>query len=423
MSLLYSCTKEKTYNEPVIEIYSPNLEQEYLLPNSININCNIEHNKPIEYVRLSVDNKNMISISQQLFLSPSSNYLTIDTNLTIKILSNEAMQPPYFVHIVVGDLIEDNHYYREIVLHNGQKSLKGYFLITNQGVNVLNIRYYNSLFQTEYNFEAVGNYNASGISTNSSSLFVSSSTPDRTIAYNSVDGNISWTKNPQLPYPRFNNIAVDNNRVYISTEIGRIIGLDNRDGTQVFSTPVLPDSVPNNICLTKDYLVSDFTVRNSNSKFWTVFYKQTGYKYRVVDTNFETVDLYANINENRVIAFCNTNSNGRIITYDITNNNIEETIIIDNISIDNSCKIDNNNYLFSSNNFLFHADIYNKTSIKIASADDNIIDLKFNYINNQIILVYSSKVEILSYPQLTIVKTINSNYLMEEIELLYGYNK
>ncbi len=423
MSLMYSCTKEKTYNEPVIEIYSPNLEQEYLLPNSININCNIEHNKPIEYIRLSIDNKNMISISQQIFLSPSSNYLTIDTSLTIEILSSETMQPPYYVHIVVGDLIEDNHYYREIVLHNGQLDFLGYFFISKHGVNTQNICYYNSLFQNEYSFETMGNYNASGISTYSSSLVISSSIPDLTIAYNSLDGNISWIKEPQLPYPKFNKIAVDNNIVYISTEIGRIIGLDSREGTQVFSTPVLPDSVPYNICLTKDFLISNFTLRNSDSKLWTIFYKQTGNKYQIFETNFETVNLYSYSNENKIIAFCNSNLDGSIITYDIANNNIEETITIDNISIDNSCKIDNNNYLFSSNNFLFHADIHNKTSIKIASADDNIIDLKFNYINNQIILVYSSKVEILSYPQLTIVKSINSNYLMEEIELLYGYNK
>ncbi len=216
-------------------------------------------------------------------------------------------------------------------------------------------------------------------------------------------------------------VGFNNNITYVSTEIGRIIGLAHETGNQIFTTPVLTDSVPFNICLTKDYLISDIRLRNSNSKAWVVYYKQTGAKHEVTTTNFETTKLYGDSKSNTMIAFCNINNVGEIITYNATNGSIENRLKADNIKINQSCKIDEYNFIFSSNKLLFHVDIQNNTMNQIAVADDDILDIEFDIINNKIILVYSNKAEVLSYPSLTITKTIESDNELNGIELLYTH--
>ncbi|MFK5855030.1 MAG: hypothetical protein QM503_02790 [Bacteroidota bacterium] len=416
-----SCTKQHVANEPKVVITKPGYQEVFFVPNIINVSYSVEHESAIEYIRVSIDNKDLTSVSDQYFYYPHSNSYEGDIDIPIDIIPNIIALPPYYVHIVVSDFSNINHTYFEIDLNNKQLEYKGCFLIGKHNINALSINYYNSTFDKEFAFEITGNYIDSDVYTDSKMIYIATTTPDKTRAFEWADGKLAWTKEPQLPYPEFNKITIDNSIVYLSTEIGRILGLSDMDGAQVFNTPVLRDSIPINICVTEDYVFSDYRFRNSGSKFWASFYKQTGSKYQIFPTGIETVDLYNLENANNIIAFCNEGLTGQIITFNVGSNAIESNIILNNIEITKSCKIDKNNFLFTSNKTIYHLNLQTNLTSIIAIADDTIVDMKFNNIYNQVNIAYPNKVEILSYPEFNSLKSIDIPYPIHGIELLYDY--
>ena len=63
--MLGSCNKDEKVSEPVVEIFNPEYQQQFLLPDTIDVRFSVNHNKPIEYIRISIVNYNMIPISDQ----------------------------------------------------------------------------------------------------------------------------------------------------------------------------------------------------------------------------------------------------------------------------------------------------------------------------------------------------------------------
>lgn len=419
--VLISCSKDVKIDKPIVEIFSPEYRQLFLLPDTIVVNFSITHNTQIEYIRVSIVNKNMIPVSDQVFLYPNSSIFNNKVDIYLNVVTDNFMLKPYYIHIVVSDFTEVHHTYLEIELSNRDKEYKGCFLIGKSGVDMLSINYYNEVFQSEIIKETSGNYSGSDISSAASMLYLITQTPDLARAFNGENGELIWTQNPQLPYPEFNSILVDENIVYFSTAIGRIIGLTIDEGIQVFTTLVLPDSIPMNICSTTDYLVTDTKLRNSNSKIWISYYKQTGYKYQVFPVDYETVDLYGFENENAITVFCNDSSNGKIIRYNVYGNNIEENITIVDNKIQQTCKIDENNFLFSSGKAIFHFNWQNKSYIKVGEMADIIIDIKYDIVNNRLFVIHDSKAQIYTYPGLVNLAEIETAFSLKGAELKYGY--
>ncbi len=419
--ILISCNKKSYVKEPIVNIYEPVNKQVYVLPDEIHIDFSVEHDKPIEYIRVSIDNSEMTHVSNAYYYYPEGNSYNADFNLPVEILQEKVVAPPYYMHIVVSDFATVSNTYREVELSNGKMKYKGCFVVAKHGVNILKISYLDDLFNIKYNFGISGNYMASGISGTLGRLIIATRLPDYVRAYNSNDGNREWIKVAQLPYPLFNNIRIDKGKVYISTGIGRIIALDNGTGSQLFNTPVLRDTVPGNICLTNDYLISDNTLRNSGLRLWISYYKPTGVKYNMFITNFETVDLYAVGTLNYMIAFCNNGTSGHIITFNVDGNYIYSDFVITDKNINHSCKIDSENYLFTTDKGIFSFSRNSEAIVKVSDIEEGVVDIEYNYINNQVLIVHFNKIDIFSYPSFNKIEDIEMLDSIRDVELLYGH--
>lgn len=419
--VLDSCSKDTKINEPIVEIFSPENNQQYLLPDTIFVSFRVEHDEPIEYIRVSIDDKNMIPVSDQDFVYPSGKNYEGDIYLPLSALSEDNSFPPYYLHVVVSDLLQITHTYREISLLNKEMKYKGCFLISRSGINMLEINYFDNNYQLGLNTSISGDYSGSDISSKANILYLITSLPDLARAINCTNGELIWSKDPQLPYPEFNSILVGNNIVYFSTAIGRIIGLTINEGVQIFTTPVLPDSIPNNMCSTANYLLSDLKSRNSDDKIWVSFYKNTGNKFLSFPTSYETVSMYGRKSNNIATIFCNKNSIGSIIQFNVEDNNIASQMELNNIEIHHTCEVDENNFLYSSDNMLFHFNMQNQSYVKITDADEIIIDIKFDDLDNRMFILHPNKVDIFSYPGFNKITTIESTNLLVGVELKFGF--
>lgn len=420
-SLFDSCSKEKKVISPVIEIISPEYNQIFLLPDTINVNLTVTHTARIEYIRISIDNKNLTPLSEQSFIYPIGTTYQGNVQLELNIIPDIIMKLPYYVHIVVSDFYQLHHYYLEIELKNSDKFFKGFFLIDESSINRLTINHYDSLAEKMFDTIINGDFIDSDISSSSELLYINTTTPDLSRSFNVENGNLEWTQMPQLPYPEFTGITVDDNMIYLSTAIGRIIGLTTNDGLQVFTTLVLPDTIPNNVCVTNKYLLADFTLRHSQKQVWVSYYKQTGSKYQVFPTDYETENMYYNDVSDKMILFCNKQNTGQVITFDIeTNLTLGEPIIFDN-NINYSCRIDNDKYLFSSEKSIYLFNYSYSSFVKVYQTNQDIVDLDFDDLSNKVFIVQSQKLEIISYPDFNYITSVDSENILKSIELLYGY--
>jgi len=418
---LSSCKKPTNYKEPEVEIITPYNNQSFTLPGIVNIHFVVKHDSPIEYIRVSIDNKSIIAVSENYYFDSIGNVFEGNIGIPVGILSEHYMKPPFYVHIAVSDYNELNHTYLKIDLNNSELEYSGLFVVHKHAINELGVDYYNQQFNKKYTFNTDGNFKSASISSSAKLLYVASTIPDKVVAFSCIDGEKLWIKEPQLPYPEFNTLTVNDNKVYASTEIGRVIGLNGDVGTQVFSTEILRDTIPYNVCFTKDYLIANFRLRNSSSKVWVSFYKETGKKYRVKTTNFETVDIYEIKNENSTVMFCNSGSSGQIIKFNVESNSIERIISIDDIEIDNSFMIDKSSFLFSSNNCLYHFMWESEKITKIFEFSYSIVDIEYNKVDNELLIAFYDKVLVFSYPDMNLVKSVGNYDLIEDIEARYSY--
>ncbi len=415
-----SCKKTTEKIVPNISILSPESKQLFTLPDTVKVVFNVSHTSDIKYIRVSIDNKNIIPVSGQIFIEPDSNIYNGTVLLPINHLITKDLQPPYYVHIVVDNYSQESSAFREIELRNADNHTSGYIIISKSNIDKINVNYFNDTFDFESSVAMDGNFRDSDISSSSEIICITTTIPDKAIALNSIVGNVIWENNPQLPYPKFNKVLIDNNITYISTRIGRIIGIDNIGGNQIFSTPVLPDSIPNNICVTNNYLFSDFSLRNGNSTLWTVFYKQTGAKYKVILNQVSTLSMYSIDNKDDIICFANTETAGQILYFSFSDNDFTIIKFVDD-TIVKTCKISNNTFLYTSGSGLWQYSYNNNSVTKLIDIDDSLVEIKYNSVTDEILLVYPSKIMIYSFPDMLHIKNIELESAISAVEIKYDY--
>ena len=418
MSMGYSCSKDKQITETDVEIFSPLLNELLFLPDTIMVEFSASQNKPIEYIRISIDNGNHVPLTKHIFINPTNNTYTGKIDLLMDKLSEVTTLPPYYIHIVVGDFSDVRHYYHEIKLQNNELKYTGFVTIEEKPINLVEIKFHNTDYERYSLSELSGIYSGSAKSDFSEQIYISTQVPELVTAIDIHTGEQLWHKEPQLPYPEFTGLYSGDNKLYLSTAIGRIIGLSENEGSTIFTTPVLKDTIPRNIISTENYVFADFTLRTSNKKVWTSFYKPTGIKFLWYPTDYNTIKIFPQIG-NKAIIFTNKDGLGRIILFDIESNIIKDLITIDNHKIDNVCELESGQFLITDKTSIYSFNLLHQTDSWVYETTDSIRDIDFEEKTGSIFIATSNKVEVVGYPNYSNIKDLSGFNNLKSIELLY----
>jgi hypothetical protein len=419
---LLACTKDKGNNSPGIDIVSPEYKELFVLPDSISVSFNVNSPTSIEFIRINIDNKNLTPLSKNVFIYPDTNSYSNEVTISLDILPESIKLPPYYVHIAVSDYSKLHHEYLEIELKNSNLEFKGLIIIEDYSIDRMAIKLLDENLQVQHINEVDGRYAGSSISLETGLLYITSSTPELLRSFNTIDLDLEWAKNPQLPYPEYTGIVVENDMVYISSSVGRITGYKGSNGLQVFTTKVMPDTIPNNTSITKNYIVADYKLRNSSIiSGWVTYYKITGEKLFVHPNEYSTVAMDFNTEINKVVIFCNDENNGYAITFDPETNTILKSTQISEIKISCMCKISNNEYLFSALNTVYTFNYNSDIITKLYDANNTITDLKYDNISDNLYVISPNEIKVFNYPNLDILTTIESENLIKKVEIMHGY--
>ena len=69
--LLSSCSKESSNTQAVVNIISPQLFELYTIPDTVEVDFEVISKSPINYIRISIDNINLVPLTNQAYIYPN----------------------------------------------------------------------------------------------------------------------------------------------------------------------------------------------------------------------------------------------------------------------------------------------------------------------------------------------------------------
>ncbi len=357
-----------------------------------------------------------LPLSEQLSVLPNQKDFSIDTSLFVEIPSSKLLIPPYYISILLNDDSDIYRKYHKVNLVSYPIEFEGYILITQPSENEIEIQRYSSKKINTVNKKLFGNYSLSVVDNINNMCIINESKTNKTYALSTNDLDIKWQLDAQLPYPEIHQMNVDNNLIYISSDIGRLFGVLSSDGTTKFITDVMPDTIPINIGISDDYIINDYSLRNPGSNGWQSYYRTTGEKLSRYSHNFETKGIFTE--NNQAIIFCNGDPSF-IFYFDIMQNKIISEIELHNTKFDRIFKISEWEYGFSYGNKIFIVNIKNSSLRLLHELSSPVIDIKYEHLSQRIIVASGNYIHSLSYDGQNTDSLLQVNNL-NAIELVYN---
>ena len=415
--LLSSCSKESSDNEAMVNIISPQLFDLYVIPDTIAVEFEVTSQRPINYIRVSVDNINLIPLTNQTYIYPEIGEAVFTTEIFLDNLDDKVLLPLYYIHIALDIGGDIQHDFKEISIQKPDKSFKGFITFTQADNNIVQMDVHDLSSEVIKSGLYPGYFIESEISGEDNLAFLATSSPNITTAIDINTGDYIWENYGQLPYPLVYDFIKSSNTLYQSSEMGRIVGFNLRNGLQIFNTQILPDAVPHYMALNEDYIFADFTLRNPGKKIWITFFKSNGQKYSQYVHDYVTKAMFAQ--NDTVILFCGQGTQSKVINFHILDHSIIKSINLNNININQVYSPKNNEFIIVEGNKFI---TYNNTSGDISTffeASDTIIDVQYEEISGNYFIALPHEIIMLitnssSFEQLAI-----KDSRIESIELIY----
>lgn len=410
------CKKEEQVQDPILSINSPEQGSHIYIPGTVVIDFSINNSDNVNYIRVSIDNSDIIPMTKQEYIEPESSDTSFTLELTVDAVTTENFKPPYYVHIAIdnGSL---HHYYSELDVSIRDQEFIGLAVSGKTGLQSSKIDIYNNVYTLDSSLIINGNITNLCANNYTSSIYISTELPEKIINISLPKLEINWEKESAAVYPGYNTIVDMNDIVYASTNDGRIIGLRS-NGNQSFTTLPLSDSVPEKFCITDDFIITNLNLRGSQDKFLQSYYLASGNRFSKYSFEGNTIGIEA-LSNNRALIFSNFNSSGLLVVFDIEDNYIVSSLATGIIKA--ICKKSDNEYLYASDQEIILYNYLNNTISIIGSIEGTISEIKFEKNNNLMIITFDNNIKIFSYPQLQLLHTIDLQISNCSTDILYSY--
>ncbi len=417
---LSGCKKDEPYLPPEIKIISPESNAFYKLPGTVRVRVHVKSHTPLNYIRISFNNKELIPVLGQKFIYPSAPDTLIDYDEFIgNIPPGET--GPFIFQVAVDDGKQVTRVFSDIHFEDAEMHYKGFYLFTRPGINDTRIDYYDSTNTASLFANLDGELVYSASSSLYDLLFVTTSIPSRLYAYQFEDQELQWTQTPEQPYPEYTFLKTSENLLYVAAENERISVMFQQSGYQKVTTGLLFDSIPERIGVNEDFFTGDFRLRNSTQRAWVTFYKTTGYAYRQFSTFIHVTDFYPFTGNSGFYVFGNLSGKAIFGIYHLEGNFLSEETPLPAGEITHTARLDYRLFLIADENALYRFDIVTKMTMKVKQFDEEIVDMELDGVNNRIFVAFKNKVMIFAYPNMELLNELPSEAPVKAIELKYYY--
>lgn len=412
-----SCKKDDPVSVPQIIIYSPADNSEFNVLDTIRITGEIYDQTGIISVSFSLDDANFVNVLPG-FSRQTDKLKKYSFNVLFPLDDIRIKSGYYYLKIVASNAEELKRKYVKIYLNQQARQKKGIVLTTNA-------QNYSSILFSENSTDFEKIYSLQGMIKNSicdsynQQIYALVSNPDHILSYGITDSTLRWEEYPPGAYSKVTAFNYDE-LLYYGTEKGDIRGL-SISGINKFSTEAKTDTIPENIIVAGDMLISDNRLKASPDNLIVVYYKTSGQEIKILNMNMD-IQSFHKLSNNQVLFFANTVDYG-ISGYYVPEYNYFEEILRFSKTISRAEKADMGNYLLISDHSLY---IYNSInhSLNEIFLEHNVTDLAFDEVSKEIVLITTdNRILNVQYPAGNIISVSEAltNELITDVNILYNF--
>jgi len=403
MLVVLSCTKVTDEIDPQIIIESPVEFTSFNLPDTMLIKAVVSDDNNVESIKISVTDENFVTVFGAYSYPPSGNPTNIEDELVIDDVLMES--GIYYLKIRVYDGENSKNAFRKIYINEVPRELENVIVIT-KNAGYLSVQNIDAGFSLGTLFNIDCSYEVSEISARYQLLYIAGKYYDWMKACDIEKGTVEWTlsgvNHPPLPY--FRNLYFKDDLLYVSTSRGEVLAY-NQDKIVLYSTLLPQNRVPG-VCIEHDnFLVTETSEISGFHSYLTTFFATSGsfFNERIID--MDVIGLYSK-GENRIYCITNTSLVGGIYVYNPQSNGLDEVRIFEGNLLIASEQIDDNN-LFLAFSDGVHIYNYNLNSLTLFVINSSVLTMSFDDLNNILYIAESNRVSSFTYPQGTLVNSID----------------
>jgi len=414
--ILSSCKdKEDDATLAKVQILEPPSGSVYSVGETITVKASIYHDKIVTALTISLVNDHNIAMSTPVGLIPNQQSFEIEEDLLIDNPNLESGS--YFIMVKVSDGSNDTRAFQPVDVNGIEPELKRILVVTQFNSLKSNISIIDSVYNVTQILGVAKPYMGSALSSKYNQFYYITPNPSRLMTYDLNDTVLDWEYSAQSPYPIFEDIYYADDLVYLASQNGNIVGL-NQAGENKFGTVTHNDRVPQKIFKHENLIISDQRTRSNYFRYFTLFFSVTGAFANQHRSDLEVVKFFSR-NEQEIIAFGNELDEAAVKVYEIESNNSYIPAGTLNGKILNAVQVNNNGVLLAMD---YGVILYNLINFEhyLAFDHDHVNAMDYDPLNNLLYMSEDNKIFVYSYPGSALLHTVSMDYPVINLHLLYN---
>ncbi len=413
--LLISC-KKKDDISPYIQITYPYVNSTHNVFDTLVVIGSVSDNEHLDYVKISLIDENNITACSVVTLYPESEDYTLNHEFVIDNIFMASGN--YNLLVTASDGVNETRKYIALSINEVAKELTGVLFVetpTTNSVTVNKVKPDLSVLQIA---SVDGDFSSSAISTKNQAFYMAGSETGSFRAIemlnNSELWNIAATPLPGATF--FSDVFEDDGSIYISYYDGIIKTFDKNGNLkqQIFENGYRCFK----LFKTGNFLFSEQLQTGTTNRRMVVYNASSGVIIQTIPLDMEVV-AFCKRNDDNVFVYGNNGTQGYMKDYVISTNSFWEPHPLPAEKVLSAERIDDNTFLLGLENGVSKY-TYNPNSLTDYLPAVSASSLKYDALNNVVVLSQASSLRFYNYMNTSLVSTVTAASEIKSINLLYN---
>ncbi len=412
-----SCKKEKDTRAPYVNLISPIENQNFSVGESIPVKFEISDDTRIEYAQLSVSDLNGIQVVSSVTYHDLENGQLVEHLIEI---DNTGLQSGnYFLSVRTSDGENQETFFKKIYITELPITRKAIYFVGNQAGQhkVFKVDSSNTI-STAYQLNA--DYLGSTIDSKNQKLITVGAFSGKLQCTNLFDYTEAWSENPiGSAYPTYRSISQGLGLNFVSYTSGFIKGFDYSGAVVFTASSNASVFYPLKSGISSKYVLSEQAAFVGATRKLVLYNYPSGSAKQETTSNGEVVEIFAK-SEDDFFVFYNQGSTGKLSLYSASGNGFSYTFPYSlNGKVLSVVQLSATIYLIGTENGIYKY-TYLPQNYVLFKAGLQAEELRYDFVNSQIIGSEGKQIKIFDYPSGMLIQTLTSMDSIVDVQLQYS---
>jgi hypothetical protein len=412
---LFSC-KKKDEISPSVQITSPNEYSNHNVLDTLAVIGTISDNEHLEYIKLSLLNEDNIAVASVVTLFPETKEYSLNREFIIDNILLESGE--YNLLVTASDGENETREYIAITLNEAVTELTGILFVetpSSSSVEVKKIKPDLSVQQVAF---AAGDFSSAVVSSKNQAFYMAGSETGSLRAFSMLNNSELWSvqANPLSGAPYFSDVYEEDGTLYVSFFDGIIKAFDKYGAVK----QQIEASGYNCFKIYKqgNLIFSEQQQIGTANRRLVLYDAASATEVQAVQLDMEIV-AFCKRNDDNVFVFGNSGTQGYMKNYVIDDNGFWEPHDLPAGSAVSAAVINENSFLIGHENGVSKY-TYNPNSLTDYLPAITASFIKYEPLNNLVILAQANSVKFYNYNNATLVNTVTGESEIKSLSLLYN---